>query len=229
MAPSVGPSGSSSAPDAWRHLSFFSERFQEIEAEIAEDTRQILPPAHQRFAALAACAPSAVRVVILGQDPYPTPGHAHGLSFSVAPDVRPLPRSLTNIYKEMLDDLGSHPKTGDLRPWAAQGVLLLNTVLSVPAGEANGHKDLGWQQLAHEVLTEVSQKPTAFVLWGKQAQALANHIHPPQSSKGDHLMIETAHPSPLSARRGFFGSKPFSRINDWLRERGEQEINWTHA
>lgn len=224
MGVSVGPSGSSSIPKAWAHLSFFSERYQSIEATIAADPRDILPPAPQRFAALAACAPDAVRVVILGQDPYPTPGHAHGLSFSVEPDVGPLPRSLNNIYKEMVDDLGQAPRTGDLRPWAAQGVLLLNTVLSVPAGEANGHKDLGWQQLAHEVLSEVSQKPTAFVLWGKQAQALAKHIHP-----GDHLMIETAHPSPLSARRGFFGSKPFSRINDWLRNQGEQEINWTHA
>ncbi|NQY60223.1 uracil-DNA glycosylase [Cognatishimia sp.] len=224
MGVSVGPSGSSSIPDSWAHLPFFSERYQSIETAIAADPRDILPPAHQRFAALEACAPDAVRVVILGQDPYPTPGHAHGLSFSVEPDVRPLPRSLNNIYKEMHDDLGQAPQTGDLRPWAAQGVLLLNTVLSVPAGEVNGHKDLGWQQLAHEVLSEVSQKPTAFVLWGKQAQNLTKHINP-----GDHLMIETAHPSPLSARRGFFGSKAFSRINDWLRNQGEQEINWTHA
>ena len=224
MGVSVWPSGSSSIPKAWAHLPFFTERHQYIEEAIAADPRDILPPAHQRFAALEACAPEAVRVVILGQDPYPTPGHAHGLSFSVEPSVHPLPRSLNNIYKEMVDDLGQAPNTGDLRPWAAQGVLLLNTVLSVPAGEANGHKDLGWQQLAHEVLSEVSQKPTAFVLWGKQAQALAKHIQ-----KGDHLMIETAHPSPLSARRGFFGSKPFSRINDWLRNQGEQEINWTHA
>ena len=224
MGVSVGPSGSSSIPNAWAHLPFFSERYQSIEATIAADPRDILPPAHQRFAALEACAPDAVRVVILGQDPYPTPGHAHGLSFSVEPDVRPLPRSLNNIYKEMHDDLGQAPQTGDLRPWAAQGVLLLNTVLSVPAGEVNGHKDLGWQQLAHEVLSEVSQKPTAFVLWGKQAQILTNHINP-----GDHLMIETAHPSPLSARRGVFGSKAFSRSNDWLRNQGEQEINWTHA
>lgn len=214
----------SSPPQAWAHLPFFTKDLHDINAELAQDARDILPPAHQRFAALAACAPDQVRVVILGQDPYPTPGHAHGLSFSVAPDVRPLPRSLNNIYKEMRDDLGTHPATGDLRPWAAQGVLLLNTVLSVPAGEANGHKDLGWQTLAHQVLAEVSMRPTAFVLWGKQAQNLAKHIHP-----GAHLMIETAHPSPLSARRGFFGSRPFSRINDWLSARGEAPINWTNA
>lgn len=210
-------------PDAWAQLAFFSEDWPRISQAIAEDDRQILPPAHQRFAALEACSPAETRVVILGQDPYPTPGHAHGLAFSVEPEVTPLPRSLTNIYKEMDTDLGHRPKNGDLRFWANQGVLLLNTVLSVPAGEANGHKDLGWQRLAHQVLAEVSVKPTAFVLWGKQAQALAKHIH-----SGPHLMIETAHPSPLSARRGFFGSRPFSKINDWLTARGDAPIHWTH-
>lgn len=222
--PSDGPS---LIPESWAHLPFFSEHFQRIEAVLARDTRDILPPAHQRFAALDACAPEQTRVVILGQDPYPTPGHAHGLSFSVDPDVQPLPRSLSNIFKEMQDDLGHQPKTGDLRAWARQGVLLLNTVLSVPPGEANGHKDLGWQQLARDVLADVSARPTAFVLWGKQAQAMAQHIRPSDLSQGDHLMIETAHPSPLSARRGFFGSRPFSRINDWLSHRGEPPINWT--
>lgn len=209
-------------PQSWTHLPFFKEQYPQLSKAVTADPRDILPPAHQRFAALDACAPAETRVVILGQDPYPTPGHAHGLAFSVEPDVRPLPRSLNNIYKEMLDDLGTAPPSGDLRGWAAQGVLLLNTVLSVPAGEANGHKNLGWQKLAHQVLADVSQKPTAFVLWGKQAQSLAKHIHP-----GDHLMIETAHPSPLSARRGFFGSRPFSRINTWLADRGEQPIDWT--
>ena len=209
-------------PQNWSHLPFFASDLPSIAAQLADDERAILLPEHQRFAALEACDPANTRVVILGQDPYPTPGHAHGLAFSVEPDVRPLPRSLNNIYKEMVEDLGAAPLNGDLRGWAAQGVLLLNTVLSVPAGEANGHKDLGWQTLAHQVLAEVSQKPTAFVLWGKQAQALAKHIHP-----GDHLMIETAHPSPLSARRGFFGSRPFSRINTWLTDRGEHPIDWT--
>lgn len=209
-------------PQSWTHLPFFSEEYPQLSKAITADPREILPPAPQRFAALDACAPGDTRVVIMGQDPYPTPGHAHGLSFSVEPEVRPLPRSLNNIFKEMVDDLGAAPLTGDLRGWAAQGVLLLNTVLSVPAGEANGHKHLGWQTLAHQVLAEVSQRPTAFVLWGKQAQSLSKHIHP-----GDHLMIETAHPSPLSARRGFFGSKPFSRINTWLADRGEHPIDWT--
>lgn len=224
MPADLGATKSSQVPLAWAHLAFFSEHYPAISDQIAKDSRQVLPPETQRFAALAACAPADVRVVILGQDPYPTPGHAHGLAFSVEPDVSPLPRSLGNIYKEMDEDLGAHPTTGDLRGWAKQGVLLLNTVLSVPAGEANGHKDLGWQRLSHEILSLVSQRPTAFVLWGKQAQSLAKYIHP-----GDHLMIETAHPSPLSARRGFFGSRPFSRINDWLTARGTPPINWTQA
>ncbi len=209
-------------PKAWAHLAFFAQSLPKIETALAADDRLILPPTNQRLAALDHVAPPDVRVVILGQDPYPTPGHAHGLSFSVEPDVRPLPRSLNNIYKELIDDLGHAPLSGDLRPWAKQGVLLLNTVLSVPAGEANGHKSLGWQALTHQVLAEVSQTPTAFVLWGNQAQSLSKHIIP-----GDHLMIETAHPSPLSARKGFFGSRPFSRINDWLAARGDAPINWT--
>ncbi|TNJ46884.1 uracil-DNA glycosylase [Phaeobacter sp. B1627] len=209
-------------PAGWADLPFFSADLPAIRTALAGDPRQILPPAPQRFTALALTPPEATRVVILGQDPYPTPGHAHGLAFSVDPEVSPLPRSLRNIYKELQADLGACPDTGDLRPWARQGVLLLNTVLSVPAGEANGHKSLGWQELAHQVLDHSSRRPTAYVLWGKQAQALAKHIRP-----GDHLIIETAHPSPLSARRGFFGSRPFSTINTWLAARGEPPITWT--
>lgn len=210
------------AVGGWADLPFFDIHWPEIEAQLAAEAREILPPAHQRFAALDLTSPEATRVVILGQDPYPTPGHAHGLSFSVEPDVTPLPRSLRNIFQEMRDDIGSCPETGDLRPWAEQGVLLLNTVLSVPAGDANGHKKLGWQALAHQVLDHSSRRPTAYVLWGNQAQALEKHIRP-----GDHLILKTAHPSPLSARRGFFGSRPFTRINDWLSARGEPPISWT--
>ena len=217
-----------SPPKSWAHLPFFHGDFPSIRQTLARETRDILPPQPQVFAALDRCPPETVRVVILGQDPYPTPGHAHGLSFSVEPDVRPLPRSLTNIFKELADDLGTAPETGDLRFWADQGVLLLNTCLTVPAGEANGHAKLGWQRLAQEVLAEVSQHPTAFVLWGKQAQTLAPCISAPKNG-GEHLLIESAHPSPLSARRGFFGSRPFSRINAWLASRGQPQINWTHA
>lgn len=215
-------------PSAWAHLPFFEADWPRIRQTIAEDPRDILPPSDQRFAALEALRPDQVRVVILGQDPYPTPGHAHGLAFSVEPDVRPLPRSLNNIFKEMIADIGAAPLTGDLRHWTSQGVLLLNTVLTVPAGEANGHKSLGFQALAHQVLSEVSVRPCAFVLWGKQAQALATHIQAPKDGS-QHLMIETAHPSPLSARRGFFGTRPFSTINNWLTQRGEPLIDWTHA
>ncbi len=205
----------------WAALPFFQTRWPQIAAALAVETRQILPPAHQRFAALEMTPPEATRVVILGQDPYPTPGHAHGLAFSAEPEVRPLPRSLANIYKEMVEDLGGAPLTADLRPWARQGILLLNTCLSVPAGEANGHKALGWQELVHQVLDLTSQRPTAYVLWGNPAQALDKHIRP-----GDHLILRSAHPSPLSARRGFFGSRPFSTINQWLAARGETPISW---
>lgn len=210
-------------PSAWAHLAFFADgRADQVMARVAADPRPILPPAHQIFAALDAVAPQDVRVVILGQDPYPTPGHAHGLAFSVEPDVSPLPKSLNNIYKEMAEDIGAAPDTGDLRFWADQGVLLLNTVLTVPAHDANGHKGIGWQDLTQEVLAALSDTPTAFVLWGRKAQALNRHI-----SGTGHLLIETAHPSPLSAYHGFWGSRPFSRINSWLTASGRQPINWS--
>lgn len=213
-------------PAAWSHLRFFNDQLPAINAALAAETRQILPPRDQVFAAFDRCRPDQVRVVILGQDPYPTPGHAHGLSFSVEPQVRPRPRSLNNIFKEMEADLGQAPLTGDLRFWTDQGVLLLNTCLTVPAGLANGHSALGWQALATQVLQDVSQRPTAFVLWGKQAQGLARHIASPKNG-AKHFVIESAHPSPLSARRGFFGSRPFSRINAWLADGGLPPINWT--
>lgn len=207
-------------PESWRHLPFFVQDLPRIAGDLA-GTADILPPDDQRFAALGACAPEETRVVILGQDPYPTPGHAHGFAFSVAPGVA-LPRSLKNIYREMTDDLGTCPADGDLRFWAAQGVLLLNTALTVPAGQAGGHARLGWSRLTEQVLAELSDRPRAFLLWGRHAQGFARHI------TGDgHLVLQTAHPSPLSARRGFFGSRPFSRINDWLMTRGQQPINWT--
>ena len=209
-------------PPAWAHLRFFSHDWPALAAKLAADTRVVLPPADQRFAALTLTAPADVKAVILGQDPYPTPGHAHGLAFSVAPDVRPLPRSLSNIFKELQTDLGIAPESGDLRPWARQGVLLLNSCLSVPAGEAGGHARLGWQRLAEEVLADLSARPTAFVLWGAHAQSLRRHI-----AGAGHLILQSAHPSPLSARRGFFGSRPFGLVNDWLVARGADPINWS--
>jgi uracil-DNA glycosylase len=208
-------------PAAWAHLGFFRDRWPAIETTLRAESRVVLPPEAMRFAALELTPPALVRVVILGQDPYPTPGHAHGLAFSVAPEVKPLPRSLLNIFKEMEAGLGYAPASGDLRFWGRQGVMMLNTCLSVPAGEAGGHTQLGWQSLAAEILAEVSKKPCAFVLWGRHAQRLETHLR-----QGEHLIIKTAHPSPLSARRGFFGSRPFSRINDWLVSRGQEPIDW---
>ncbi len=221
-APTNGPTTEPPIPAAWADLPFFTEDWPRIRAALDAETRPVLPPAPQRFAALDLTPPEAVRVVILGQDPYPTPGHAHGLAFSVGAHVHPLPRSLANIFRELESDLGSGRENGDLRGWARQGVLLLNTALSVPAGCPDGHAHLGWERLARQVLARVSGRPAAFLLWGRKAQALANHLCP-----GDHLILKAAHPSPLSARRGFFGSRPFSAVNRWLAARGEAEIDWS--
>ncbi|MGV6847230.1 MAG: uracil-DNA glycosylase [Marinibacterium sp.] len=206
---------------AWNDLPFLDDTLPAIATAINADPRDILPPRDQVLAALELCQPDATRVVILGQDPYPTPGHAHGLAFSTEPDVTPLPKSLGNIYREMTDDLGTAPPNGDLRFWARQGVLLLNTVLTVPAGEANGHKDLGWQALTAQVLARLIDEPRVFLLWGNAAQKLARDIHAP------HFKIETSHPSPLSAHHSFYGSRPFSRTNAWLVDHGHTTINWT--
>ena len=204
---------------AWGDLPFFRDQWPALRTEIERDTRDILPPTNARFAALERTQPDQTRVVILGQDPYPTPGHANGLAFSVAPDVA-LPKSLNNIFRELEDDIGGTPPNGDLSHWADQGVLLLNTALSVPAGNAGGHAKLGWHILIAEVLAKLDEKPRAWVLWGKHAQGFR-----PKGT--DHLILESPHPSPLSAHRGFFGSKPFSQINAWLKMHGEPPINWT--
>lgn len=203
----------------WADLPFFALDLPAIEARLQGEAH-VLPPAEHRFAALERCQPEATRVVILGQDPYPTPGHAHGLAFSVTPET-PLPRSLKNIFRELAEDVGHAPETGDLTGWADQGVLLLNTALSVPAGNAGAHAKLGWAHLTAQVLERLDGSPRAFLLWGKPAQAFAKHLQNP-----DHLMIKTAHPSPLSASRGFFGARPFSQVNAWLTDRGADPIRW---
>ena len=209
---------------AWRDLPFFADEIKDVETRIAADTRDILPPAHQTFAALERCQPDDVQVVILGQDPYPTPGHAHGLAFSAEASVTPLPKSLANIFRELRDDLGDAPDKADLRFWADQGVLLLNAVLTTPAGVARGHRGLRWERLSEQVLRKLDSTPCAFLLWGKDAQTTGQVLTHP-----DHLIIRTAHPSPLSAYRGFFGSRPFSTVNAWLKTQGRTEINWTTA
>ncbi|MGC3936694.1 uracil-DNA glycosylase [Roseobacter sp. EG26] len=208
----------------WKELPFFSNSWPLIRSRLRVEKRDILPPAPLIFRALEMVQPQSVRVVILGQDPYPTPGHAHGLAFSADASVMPLPRSLSNIFKEMDQDIGARPQNADLGFWADQGVLLLNTVLTVPAGESKGHDKIGWQELTGQVLAHLGQAPRAYLLWGANAHKVAKEIDP-----GRNLKIETAHPSPLSARRGFFGSRPFSRVNAWLQARGERAINWTNA
>lgn len=163
-----------------------------------------------------------VRVLIVGQDPYPTPGHAVGLSFSVAPQVKPLPASLRNIYKELIDDLGvDPPSTGDLTPWAQQGVMLLNRVLTVRPGEPGSHRGIGWEHVTAAAIQALAQRggPLVAILWGRDARNLAAHL-------GEVPTVQSAHPSPLSAHGGFFGSKPFSRTNELLAAQGADPIDW---
>jgi uracil-DNA glycosylase len=163
-----------------------------------------------------------VRVLIVGQDPYPTPGHAVGLSFSVAPEVRPIPRSLANIYQELESDLGlPRPSNGDLTPWTEQGVLLLNRCLSVAPGRPASHKGKGWEQITEQAIRALAARhtPLVAILWGSQARSLAPLL-------SGVPCIESAHPSPMSADRGFFGSKPFSRANDLLTRQGVSPIEW---
>lgn len=212
--------------EGWRDLRFFTDgTFQRTVIAALETEDDILPPPDQVFRALHYLPPQNVRVVILGQDPYPTPGHAHGLAFSVDRKVRPLPRSLNNIFKELEDDLGASPAHGDLSHWADQGVLLLNTALTVAAGKAGSHARIGWAALTDQIVAELaSRNGLVWVLWGNQAQAFHPWIE--SGSGKNRLIIESAHPSPLSARRGFFGSKPFSRINAHLAKRGAAPIEW---
>ena len=208
---------------AWADLPFFEDTLPSIAARLAVEEREVLPPYTRTFAALEHAQPDETRVVILGQDPYPTPGHANGLAFSVNPDVKPLPASLRNIYKELSTDIGSTPATGDLSGWAAQGVLLLNTALTVPAKSAGAHAKWGWSHLADQVIAHLSaRQPMAFILWGNHAQARQSQIQ-----GTGHLIHTSVHPSPLAASKGFFGSKPFSRTNSWLIQHGAQPIDWT--
>lgn len=161
-------------------------------------------------------------VLIVGQDPYPTPGHPVGLSFSVAADVRPVPRSLANIFREMQSDLGCElPTCGDLAPWADQGVLLLNRVLTVAPGSAGSHQGRGWEKVTERAIIALVERggPLVAVLWGRQAQSLTPLL--------EHVpWVESAHPSPLSASRGFFGSRPFSRVNELLEQQGGSPVDW---
>ena len=186
-------------------------------------TKQVYPDMYSIFNALHYTSYADTKVLILGQDPYHEPGQAHGLSFSVQPNVPP-PPSLVNIFKELETDLGcTVPNNGCLEPWARQGVLLLNTVLTVQAHRANSHRDKGWEIFTDKIISLLNQreKPVAFILWGSPARRKKAMITNPQ-----HFIVESPHPSPLSAYRGFFGSHPFSKVNKFLESVGEEPINW---
>lgn len=195
-----------------------------VDAERAAHPDAIFPDESEVFNALTFTALAEVKVFILGQDPYPTRGHAHGLAFSVQPTVKPLPASLRNIVKELESDLGlPKPSNGSLIPWAKQGVLLLNTVLTVREGTPNSHQGKGWETFTDAVIRAVSAQPepVVFILWGKPAQKKEGLIDATR-----HTILKSAHPSPLSASTGFFGSRPFSQANAALRAAGRPESDW---
>ena len=199
--------------------------YQELQAFVQKRRAEVrvFPEEKNIFNALELTPFESVKVVILGQDPYHGFGQAHGLSFSVQKGI-PLPPSLKNIYKELQEDIGGDlPTEGDLSHWAKQGVLLLNTVLTVEEGNANSHKGKGWERLTNRLIKSLNElkHPVIFILWGKPAQDKEKLITNP-----NHVILKAPHPSPLSAYRGFFGSKPFSRVNDILIQQGQTPICW---
>ncbi len=200
---------------------YYKKLFETVTEEYR--THQVFPPADDIFNAFHLTPLSDVKVVIFGQDPYHGDGQAHGLCFSVKPDVQ-IPPSLVNIYQELHDDLGcTIPKHGYLTKWAKQGVLMLNTVLTVRAHQANSHRGIGWEEFtdaAIKVLNE-QDRPIVFILWGRPAQMKKRMLNNP-----NHLILEAPHPSPLSSYRGFFGSKPFSQANQFLEANGVKGIDW---
>ena len=200
---------------------YYAELFKFVQNEYA--TRKIFPPADDIFNAFHLTPLHEVKVVILGQDPYHNDGQAHGLCFSVKPDVE-VPPSLVNIYQELHDDLGCYiPNNGYLVKWAKQGVLMLNTVLTVRAHQANSHRGMGWEQFTDAAIRILNEqdRPIVFILWGSPAQKKAQMLDNPK-----HLILKAPHPSPLSAYRGFFGSRPFSKTNEFLVKNGLEPIDW---
>lgn len=199
--------------------------FQELRYALAREYKQykVYPPKEDLFSALKLTPYHKTRVVILGQDPYHGAGQAHGLSFSVKPGVR-IPPSLRNIYTELQEDIGvSAPNHGSLLHWAEEGVLMLNAVLTVREGQPNSHKGLGWETFTDAVMEKLNerQEPMVFILWGSHAQQKGAYI-----DRSRHLVIQSPHPSPFSAHRGFLGSRPFSRANGYLESNGLQGIDW---
>ncbi|WP_108814972.1 uracil-DNA glycosylase [Loktanella sp. Alg231-35] len=201
----------------WADLPFFADELPQISAKI---TPGFLPPPALTFAALNRCQPADTRVVILGQDPYHTPGKADGLAFSIPDGFGGRLDSLGNIFKEIQSDTGEARTKTSLDDWADQGVLLLNTALTVPPGQPKAHAKLGWAKLVQQVIARLNDTPRAFILWGGPAQTYGKSLAP------HHLTLMSAHPSPLSVYRGFFGSRPFSKVNQWLIDQGQQPINW---
>ena len=200
---------------------YYRELYKKVKEEYA--THMIFPPSNEVFSAFELTPLADVKVVSLGQDPYHNVGQAHGLCFSVKPDVE-IPPSLVNIYKELHDDLGCYiPNNGYLVKWAKQGVLMLNTVLTVRAHQANSHRGIGWEEFTNAAIRVLNEqdRPIVFILWGSPAQRKKEMLNNPK-----HLILEAPHPSPLSAYRGFFGSKPFSQTNAFLEKNGLTPIDW---
>lgn len=205
---------------------FHKPYYKQLYQFVCEEYRitKVYPPAEDIFNAFHFTPLSHVKVLILGQDPYHNEHQAHGLSFSVLPEQADIPPSLQNIYKEMHDDIGCEiPNHGYLKKWADQGVLLLNTVLTVRAHQANSHQRKGWEQFTDAVIQAVNaqDRPIVYMLWGKPAQSKSSMLTNPK-----HLILKAPHPSPLSAYRGFFGSRPFSQANEFLKEKGQIPIDW---
>ena len=200
---------------------YYKKLYETVKQEY--QTRAVYPDANDIFNAFDFTPLSKVKVVILGQDPYHGPGQAHGLCFSVKPDVE-IPPSLVNIYQELHDDLGCFiPNNGYLKKWAEQGVMLLNTVLTVRAHQANSHRGIGWEEFTDAALRILAgqDRPMVFILWGRPAQ-----MKKPMLTNPKHLILEAPHPSPLSAYRGFFGSRPFSKTNEYLEANGLEPVDW---
>jgi uracil-DNA glycosylase len=214
-----------SIPHGWKScLSSCESALQNLSNVLS--TKEFLPAKEDIWAALTTPLES-IRVVILGQDPYPTPGHACGLSFSVQPNVRPLPRSLINIYKELQTDMRHTPPShGSLLSWSKQGVLLLNTVLTVEAHAAQSHAKIGWEEITDQIIRTIAArtKNIVFVLWGKSAQ-VKKKVIAMYLDMNQHRVFESAHPSPLSSKK-FFGTRPFSTVNTWLTDMGKDPIDW---
>ena len=203
-----------------KNTEYFTELWKKVEERY--ETTKCFPPKNQIFRAIELTPFDEVKVVIIGQDPYHNDNQANGLCFSVSDKVT-APPSLKNIFKELEDDLGIKKTSNELEMWAKQGVLLLNATLTVRAHEANSHKDLGWEQFTDFIIKEISDKKenVVFVLWGAFAQKKAGLI-----DASRHFIIQSAHPSPFSVHKGFFGSRPFSKINQFLEEKGKEPINW---